>query len=109
MSADFDWGRFTPVVGSDYSVFKSAYKNIRFGVRVSQYITLSSADAANLPGLSFRLFNDTSLWRVLLAFNGLEDPLSDVYAGQKLAIPAKSDVIAYLSSQQKNQPVVLTI
>lgn len=108
---EYGYGQYTPLDNTlaQYNVFKSAYKNIRFGVRVAQKITLTAADAANLPGLSFRLYNTPNLWRGLLAVNGLNDAISDVVVGMSLNIPPKSDLIAYLAQQQSNSNPTLNI
>lgn len=110
-TGDYDYARYTPLdnTADAYSPQQSAYKNIRFALPVSQQITVDSTYAANLPGLAYALYGDTSLWRMILAYNGLQDPLSDVIAGQILSVPLKSDVIAYLSSQQNNSTPTFSI
>ena len=107
--ADFDWTKYTPVdnVGRDYNIFRSAYKNIRFSIRKFRVITLTEADAANLPGLAYRLYDDISLWRVLMAYNGLTDPINDVYAGLEFKLPLKSEIIAYLDQQTDTPTYVI--
>jgi hypothetical protein len=109
-TGDYNWSRYTPLDNSgNYDKFKSGYKNLRFNVQPNTQIQLKSTDVANLPGLAFRLFGDTSLWRALLAYNGLSDPISDLAVGLVLRVPTKADVIAYLSKQQNNQQQTLTI
>jgi len=46
---------------------------------------------------------------VLLSYNGLSDPLSDVCVGIVLLVPTKAAVISYLSRQQNTQQQQLTI
>lgn len=109
-SGDYDYSRYTPFDNTGYwDIFRSGFKNLRFNVQISQQIQLDATTAANLPGLAYSLYGDSSLWRVLLAFNGLTDPLSDVAVGIILQIPTKSQVIGYLSSQANNNPTTLTI
>ncbi len=102
---DYDYGRYTPVdnTGREYSIFKSAFKNIRFALAYSSTYTITESDLANLVGIADKMYGDVSLWRVLLAFNGLQDPIQDIYPGLVLKIPSKSDIIAYISKQQNNQ------
>lgn len=110
MSNDYDYSKYTPVdnTGTQYSVFKSAYKNIRFALSVASTYTVNESDMANLMGIAFRLYGDISLWRMLLAFNGLQDQVQEVYPGLVLNCPNKNDVTAYLSAQQSNQtPTVI--
>jgi hypothetical protein len=110
-TGDLSYSAFTPVdnTGEAYSIFTSGFKNIRFSVRINQTITLTSAQAYNLPGLSQELFNDTSLWLALLAFNGLSDPLTDVYPVLSLNVPYKSDIVAYVSQNNRASTNTVTI
>jgi hypothetical protein len=108
----YDWANYTPLDNTydSYNVFNSAFKNIKFAVATSNTYLVGEHDMANLPGIAYKLFNDTSAWNIILRFNGLNDPIQDVYAGLVLNIPDKSDVIAYLSSQQQTiKPVVMSI
>lgn len=108
---DYDWSAYTPLdsTGTNYDKFKSAYKNIRFNVQQTQQIQLTATDMANLPGLAYRLFGDTSLWRALLAYNGLSDPLSDIAVGIILKVPTKAAITAYLSKQTNvgSTPIII--
>ncbi|MNY52299.1 hypothetical protein D3C86_1879570 [compost metagenome] len=70
---------------------------------------LSEADVANLPGLSFELYGVADFWRVLLAYNGLQDAIQDVYAGMQFQFPTKSSAISWMTQQQNNRAVTLTI
>jgi len=110
-TGDYNYTRYTPVdnTGASYSVAKSAYKNIRFALPVSRQITIDAKYMANLPGLAYDLYGDTSLWEMILAYNGLQDALNDICVGMVLNVPLKSDVIAYLSQQQNNQTQTMTI
>ena len=107
-----DWAAYTPLDNTyaSYDVFNSAFKNIKFSVQNSTTYVVEQHDMANLPGIAYILYNDTSAWNIILRFNGLSDAVQDVYVGLVLNIPDKSSVIAYLSSQQSLvKPVVLTI
>lgn len=109
-TGDYDLSRYTPLDNTGYwDFFKSGYKNIRFNIVPIQQIQLTSSQAANLPGLAFQLYGDTSLWRALLAYNGLKDPISDIVVGLVLSVPSKADIIAYLSQQTNNKQNSLTI
>ncbi len=103
-TGDYNYNRYTPVdnTGTNQDVFRSAYKNIRFGVETTQQIQLTQEQAANLPGLAYQAYGDTSLFRALLAFNGLSDPISDVAVGLIFSIPTKADLNKYLTKQQNN-------
>lgn len=107
--ADFDWNRYTPLdnSGLDFDSFRSAFKNIRFSIRKFRVIRLTEADAANLPGLAYNYYEDTSLWRVLMAYNGITDPIEEVYAGMEFKLPLKADIIAYLDTQSAVTPTYM--
>lgn len=111
MSSNYDFSKYTPLdsTGTAYSVFKSAFKNIRFALATSSTYPITEADMANLPGIAYRAFGDVSWWYMLLAFNGIQDQLQEVYPGLILNMPSKSDAIAYLSAQQNTQLTTITI
>jgi hypothetical protein len=111
VSSDYDYSRFTPLdnTGTAYNFVKSAYKNIRFALPAVQTLVISDPDVGNLAGIAFRFYGDVSLWRMLLAYNGMQDPIQDMYPGQVLKLPAKAAVIQYLNSQLQSQQKTLTI
>lgn len=111
VSSDYDYSRFTPLdnTGEQYNVFASAYKNIRFALSTTQTLTVKDSDVGNLAGIAFRIYGDVSMWRMILAFNGLNDPLQDMWPGQVLNLPSKAAVIAYLNEQIHSQQQTLTI
>lgn len=108
---DFDFGRYTPLDSTkkEYSIFNSAYKNIRFSLPFSKIKTINAADMANLPGIAFDEYGDTSLWRLILAYNGFQDPVQDIYPGVTIKIPSKADVISHVAKQQNNNNPSFTI
>lgn len=111
MANDYDYTKHTPVdnTGTAYSVFKSGYKNLRFSLPVSQNYTITEPDMANLVGLAARFFGDTSFWYPILSFNGIQDPIQEVYPGTILKLPSKNDLIEALSKQQNTQLPVFKI
>lgn len=101
--ASLTWGGCTPYVeGEGYNVFKSTYRNLRYRIKNSQPYRVSVDDMSNLPGIAFKAYGTTDLWRVILEFNGLSDPLNDVFPGQILNIPQKSDILVILSEPISN-------
>ncbi len=108
---DYDYSQHTPIDTSSnsYSPFRSGYKNIRFALATATTLTITHADMANLVGIAFRLYGDVSLWYMLLAFNGIQDQVQEIYPGLVLSIPNKNDVIAYLAAQKNNKPLTRII
>lgn len=108
---DFSYSKYTPLdnTGAGYNSFKSGYKNIRFNIQQQQQVQLDDSTAYNLPGLAYQLYGDTSLWYALMLYNGLSDPLTDIQPGIVLLVPAKSDILAYVSKQTTTGQKVLTI
>lgn len=111
VSTDYDYTRFTKIdsSGESYDFLRSAYKNIRFALPTAQTLTVKEPDIGNLAGIAFRVYGDTSLWRMILAFNGLVDPIQDMWSGQVLNLPSKAAVIAYLNEQTQTQQETFTI
>ena len=95
------------LVDGKLNIFESAYKDLRFNVRMARYVTVDSAWEANLPGLSYAVYGTTDLWRVLLYANGLRDPLNDVAVGVRLGIPDLNSVASYLMRSRNTTPTVV--
>ncbi len=110
-SGDFNWSLYTPIdsTGDNFDIFRSAYKNIRFSVQPTSVYQLTASDMANLPGLAYRFYGDTSLWRALLSYNGITDPISEVAIGITIQIPAKNDLVGQLSKNQNSTSQSITI
>lgn len=104
MSSVLDWSACTPYnyKANSYNVFNSRYKNIRYRLHPYTTYTVKAQDMANLPGISFNLYGTTDLWHVLLSFNGLSDPLNDIYPGLVLNVPNKNDILVLLSQTSAN-------
>lgn len=107
----YEYSRYTKVdsSGKSFSVQNSAYKNIRFALQTAKIITITQSDLANLPGLSYRLYEDVSYWRILLAYNGLNDPIQDIYVGMKLRVPTKASISQHMSAFRKDATRTITI
>lgn len=111
MAQNYSYSAYTPVTSdrAAWSIWRSAYKNIRFSLRLAQVITLTDAETSNLPGLSYKYFGTVDYWRILLHYNGLSDPIQDVYAGMQFNIPTQPSVVAWLTRQQNNRATTRTI
>lgn len=96
---------FTLDVGFD--PFKSAYKNLRFNVRMARFITIDSKYQANLPGLAHDVYGDKNYWRAILYANGLSDPINDVVVGVRLGLPDIDSLKAYLSRDTETRQRVV--
>lgn len=105
MSTDFDYSNNTPLTASltGYNAFRSGYKNMRFAFAPTKTYVIDASDMSNLVGIAFREYGDVSMWYPLMAFNGIQDVVQEVYPGLVLKLPNKSDVIAYSSAAKKNQ------
>lgn len=110
-TGDYNWSNYTPIdsTGSNYDLFNSAYVNVRFQVQPTTQYQITKTDMANLPGMAYRFFGDTSLWRALMRYNGLSDPISQIAVGLVLNVPTKSDLLAYISQQANNGNTAITI
>lgn len=111
MSTDYDFSNNTPLDNTltNYNTFKSGFKNIRFAFAPTRTYVIDESDMSNLVGIAFRLYADVSMWYPLMAYNGIQDQVQEVYPGLILKIPNKSDVIAYLSASKGTQTPTQTI
>lgn len=108
------YSEVTPVVQLldntyEIDVLRSSYKNIRWSVKLDKFITIDAAYEANLPGLAFSYYGDQELWRAVLAYNGLSDPINDIVTGTVLAMPDRSslDNLMAATNSNLNTPLVL--
>ena len=82
MSSSLNWSLCTPYTQTyGYDSFHSLYKNLRYQIKNYTTYKVTSGDVANLPGISFNVYGTVNLWRVILEFNGLSDPINDVQVG----------------------------
>ena len=108
---DYTWSLYSPIdnTGRQRSIFKSAYKNAKFILQPGKRITVTQRDMANLPGIAHREYGSVDLWRIILSYNGIKNPIQDVIPGTTLIIPTKSSVISLMSQHQDNRKGAITI
>lgn len=93
----------------DLDILQSSYKNIRWAVVPESIITIDSKYEANLPGLAYDYYGDQKLWRAILAFNGLRDPVSDVIVGSVIGLPSRASLDKYMANSNKGLQQTLVI
>lgn len=111
VSSTFDYANYTPLDNTlkRRNIFASSYKNIRYAMPVNQTVVVTEADIGNLAGIAFRIYQDVSLWRFIMAYNGLQNPIQDMWPGQVLELPSKSNIIQYMNSQLYSKNKTITI
>lgn len=92
-SNTIDWAKNTPTYdGSHYNVFRSTYKNIRYEVKpLSSTYTVTAKDLGRIPMISYNIYGTTAYWRAILEYNGIRNPITDIYPGQILKLPDVND------------------
>lgn len=75
------------------------YKNIKFVLTPQISYVITSADTANLPGLSSQIYGSRDYWWVIGLFNGILDPIGGLEPGMVLQLPTLADINAFLSTQ----------
>ncbi len=98
----YKWTAYTPVdsTGKARSPFGSLFSNVRYNLQFLKRITITQADLANLPGIAYRYYNDENAFHVIMAYNGLTDPLTDLYPGSTLDLFTKQSLDAFLAAQK---------
>lgn len=102
-----DWSNCTPYyIKTDgsfhYNPFKSTYKNIRYLLQQASTYTVTKQDAGRIATISYNIYETTSLWRVLLEYNQINDPLTELYPGVVLAVPDQAQATAYLTNSNNS-------
>lgn len=95
--------------GFDLDVIQSSYKNIRWAVVPDAIITIDAKYEANLPGLAHDYYGDQTVWRAILAFNGLNDPISDIIVGSVIGLPSRSSLDTYMAGSNKSLQTALVV
>jgi hypothetical protein len=94
----------------DLDIHSAKFKDIRFSVATTQIVEVDASTEANLPAIADKYLGDQNLWWLLLDYNGLLDPIEDIYPGQRLNIPDRKSVIAFLDATPTTQsPTVVII
>jgi len=77
-------------------VIESKLQNIRYAVPIARTVVIDSGTEANLPLLAEIHLGSMDLWWALLHFNGMIDPIDDVYVGRGINIPDRVSLLSYL-------------
>lgn len=106
-SSLIDWNQRTPVYLDSnnvyhYDAFKSQYKNIRFILRQSSTYTVTKKDMGRIATISYNIYGTTTFWRILLEYNQIHDPITELYPGVTLAVPDKAQATAYLANSNSS-------
>lgn len=106
-SSIVEWSSTTQTYTSNtnyyYNPFRSAYKNIRYMLTTASTYTVTKSDMGRIAMISYIVYGTTTLWRVILEYNSITDPITQIYPGVILNIPDKSQAVAYLSNYQNTQ------
>jgi hypothetical protein len=97
-----DWSQCTPIYSNQtkyyYDPFRSTYKNIRFLLNKTSTYTVTKHTMGRIATISYNVYGTTTLWRVLLEYNQIHDPITELYPGVVLDIPDKAQAISYLTN-----------
>jgi hypothetical protein len=106
----YDFERLSEISTQDstrWDILSSTIANVKYSVPVSDVITVTSANVADLPGLAATYLGSRYLWYTLLHYNGLYDSTEDIVPGMTLNIPDKHLLITYLKGKNKKLGVQL--
>lgn len=94
----FAASKFYPTLysGGAFDIWDSKARDLRYNVPAASTVVIDAASEANLPYLAHVHLGDQDLWWVILYYNGLTDPISDVYPSAILRIPDRASLITYL-------------
>ncbi len=87
--------------GQHFDIYNTPFRNLRYIVPTSKSIVVDASLAGNAPTIAHIYLGSTSLWWVILHYNGLADGRTDIKAGDTLWIPDKRSLIAVLETQSK--------
>jgi hypothetical protein len=79
-----------------FDIWDVTPNNMRFNVPSATTVIVDSSLEANLPAIAYTYLGDQDLWWAILYYNGLTDPLSDIYSLKVLNIPDRQSLISFL-------------
>ena len=80
------------VTKDDLRINESDYYRIPKFQDEPRYHTITEKDTADPENIAFAYDLSRELWKVVLRFNGIVDPLDDLVVGNTLAVPTISDI-----------------
>ncbi len=93
----FNTAFYYPILeGGAFDIWDANPSDMKFNVPTATTIVVDSSLEANLPHIAYEYLGDTSLWWTLLYYNGITDPISDIYSLALLRIPDRQALISYL-------------
>ena len=107
--ARFDLENFVSLSsdGESLNLFTARFKDLRFRVNPQAEVIVDARYEANLKTLAYDQYEgDSSLWWIILMYNGLQDPINDIKPGVLLKIPRRTEVIALLEKQVVRQGTI---
>jgi len=72
-------------------------------LRDGQIHVVVANDVGDLPALSFRYYKNINGWWIIGMYNGIFDPFTDMYPGQRLKIPSLDSIEAYFRAAKDSQ------
>lgn len=97
MSSPMSYTNWCSIVDNDIDIFDAAFKDMHLHVAASSTVVIDSTWEANLPGLAAEKLGDRFLWWALLMYNGIVDPVKEVFPGVVLRIPDPGQLKSYLA------------
>lgn len=79
-------------------ILSSKYINLIESVRNYNIITVTSVEEFRPDIISKQYYGTEELWWVICQFNGVVNPLEDLYKGLEIKIPKYQDLVLYLQS-----------
>lgn len=87
----------------ELNIWDADYVGMRDSVTAQDDVIVTTEWAANLPGLAASRLNSPYLAWAIAMYNGILDPIHDVYPGVRLRIPDKDSLTKYLASRAASQ------
>ena len=108
------YSQATPVIvlsdnTTGLDLLNSSYVNLRYGATAENVITIDARYEANLPGLAFDYYGDQEMWRAIMAFNGLTDPINDVITGVLIGLPSQASIDSFFAKNSTNLNPTLSL
>jgi hypothetical protein len=88
--------------GSSLDLHSAKFRDLPMLVSSSRRVVIDSSTEANLPLLAHTYLGAKELWWAILMYNGMLDPITDVYIGRTVLIPSRTQMISLLEAGNRS-------
>lgn len=88
--------------GAAIDLHSAKFRDIAMMVPSAHRIVIDSSTEANLPFLANKYLGSPALVWAIMMYNGIVDPINDVYIGRTILIPSRPGIVELLEAGNRS-------